>query len=427
LRCVKKTLRLRDSPVCYSRNGFRTVPIEETLARIDRVFLSTSFEVRVEKRSIAGTPFTPLLVHFLSPSGPDSDERYFGKGIGDAQQTASGVMEFFERFSSRVLGNELIIEAAYRDVKDRARDPREFVLAADSPYSPGRKIDWVWGYSLTEREPVLVPAILAFFPYTFDRPEKAFTAWDSNGLASGNCLEEAVLHGLLEVIERDARVIMEYNSLAMPDLELDGPLDPALSALLNDMEESRIACRLKDNTLDIPVPSIGAYLEGRSPKSSRVVGRGFSTGTHLHPEIAFSRALTEAIQLYPRSKNYREWMASSPISHLHREGKEGKRFSDIPDLSASSLRKNINICVRLLEIRGSEVIVVDLSLPEIEFPVVRVCATNLQPLIIPGCMRLSRRLFDVPVELGYREKPLQPADIKYRALCGYGAEPLKPA
>jgi len=65
------------------------------------------------------------------------------------------------------------------------------------------------------------------------------------------------------------------------------------------------------------------------------------------------------------------------------------------------------------------VIVVDLSLPETDFSVVRVIATKLQPVIVPGSPRFSQRLLRVPVDLGWREKAMEDKEIRFRHLCGY--------
>ncbi len=390
--------------------------VRDTLSRIEDVLLSTSIDIWVERRSVAGTRFVPLAVHFLNSDRPGGIETYFGKGLDDDQRTASAVMEFFEGLSSRMIGAENLVVSTFPDLGAEARDPREFVLAHDFSYRRDRVIEWVWGYSLTEREPVLVPANLVFFPYEVDDLGKAIAATDSNGLAAGNCLEEAVLHGLLEVVERDARMIMEYGAMTMPDLELDAALDPALARLVTDVGESRVKMAVKDDTLDIPIPTIGVFLDGMSKRRQ---GMSFASGAHPDPSVAVSRALTEAIQLYPRCRNYEDWIASGPRNHLYRPGQELRRLSDMRWIHGQDLRSVIESCVGLLRHNGSEVIVVDLTLPEIGFPVVRVLATGLQPLMTPSCLRISKRLLEVPAALSYSDKPAKASDVRFKSLCGF--------
>jgi thioglycine synthase len=408
-------IALQSRPVRYAQNGLRVANASETLARIKEVLLATPLEIRFERRWVPDTPFSAVLLHFSSREAT-ADEVYLGKGLDYDQCMVSAFMEFIERFCARITDKKMLIEARYKDVKVYARDPRQFVLPLDSSYKKDSKIDWVWGYSLTRREPVLVPANMVFLPYVTDRQEKNIAGSDSNGLASGNCIEEAILHGIMEVIERDARFIMEYNYIAMPDVEIDHLKDKGIARLLKNLGEARIDVTIKDITNNIPVPSIGVFLEGASDGKKAM---SYACGTYIHPEIALSRALTEALQLYPRCANYQEWLKSGPIDHLYRQGSRKVRLSAFAGASDTDLKENINRCVETLKKFDAEVIVVDISRPELSFSVVRICVTNLQPLMYAGNPRVSRRLCEVPVILGWRENTLKPEDIKFRQLPGY--------
>ena len=79
----------------------------------------------------------------------------------------------------------------------------------------------------------------------------------------------------------------------------------------------------------------------------------------------------------------------------------------------------IETCVEALSRVGSEVIVVDLSLPDIPFPTVRVLATGLQPLLHEGDMRFSRRFFEVPVILGHHCRSADPGRVRIWPIVGY--------
>jgi len=85
---------------------------------------------------------------------------------------------------------------------DVALSPAEVVA-----YHPARPVDWVSGYSVRRARPVWVPARHVFLGYDADAPYMYET---SNGVAVGACLEEAMLHALLEVIERDAFLMTWY-------------------------------------------------------------------------------------------------------------------------------------------------------------------------------------------------------------------------
>ena len=94
-------------------------------------------------------------------------------------------------------------------------------------------------------------------------------------------------------------------------------------------------------------------------------------------------------------------------------------MASLKNLARDGLKANIERCVAILEKIGSEVIVVDLSVPDIPFPVVRVLATGLQPIAHREHLRLSRRFFDVPVTLGLRREPIPRDQIEIWPLCGY--------
>jgi len=63
-----------------------------------------------------------------------------------------------------------------------------------------------------------------FHPYS--RKNQLFRT-NTNGLAVGNLFEEAILHGLMEVIERDSWSLFEHGTLKGRDLnigsEMNGP------------------------------------------------------------------------------------------------------------------------------------------------------------------------------------------------------------
>ncbi len=364
-------------------------------------------------RRSADDPVRAVLEH-LSPEGQEQDETYFGKGTSTGQSLVSSCMEFIERWCARVRPGDVLFEGVYDAAASGARDPREFCLAPVGGYHPSRPIDWAWGYSLSRSETVRVPANLVFFPYESDKKEK-YIAWtDSNGLAAGNTLEEAVLHGLLEVIERDAVMITEYNRLPMPDLVAESPT-PSVRRLIDSLEARDIRCSFKAAMTDLPFPVIAAFLRhARDPANCSL-----AFGCHLDPRIALARALTEAVQLLPPSINQEEWFRSGSAERYETPGTHALLLRELPDLSSADLKENIGTCLDILAKAGSEVIAVDLSLTDVPFPVVRIVATQLQPLIHPGDLRLSPRFLEVPVRLGYRDRPLDPGSVRIWPLVGY--------
>src|SRR5439155_14353391 len=109
------------------------------------------------------------------------------------------------------------------------------VVAVGRLPRPGGRLDlgerWRWheGCDLGAGEPILVPEQAVTLDTTFTSPPVFDIS--SNGLASGNVLVEAILHGLLEVIERDAEARWRRTG-ADRRIVLDTIDDPACRALV---------------------------------------------------------------------------------------------------------------------------------------------------------------------------------------------------
>jgi YcaO-like protein with predicted kinase domain len=392
----------------------RSVPAEQTLAEIERHFLASDLEVQFRMLGANKDQPARAFLKYLSPVGADKDELFFGKGVTAGQAVISACLEFIERQCAKLQPADLLIEATYAAVASDARDPRLFCLSPEAAFDSSQVIDWTWGYSLTDAKAVLVPANLVFFPYAADRQGK-YIAWnDSNGLAAGNNIEEAILHGLLEVIERDAVMIDEYNGLSRNSLAQEG-LSADVRRFLEFLAATGYSCSFKCAMTDLPIPVVSAFLKHAEDPTNCCA----AFGCDLNPQLAFSRALSEAVQLLPPSINQAEWLAAGAHERHAKLGPATMTVHDLKNLSMADLKENIEKCIAILNGIGSEVIVVDLSLPDIPFPAVRVLATGLQPLLHKNDMRLSRRFFEVPVKLGLRAQPLAPANITIWPLCGY--------
>lgn len=413
-RGLKREIDLRSRRVRYSSNGLRSVPLDKTLANIEKYLLAGDVEAQFVMVRRAADDTIRALLEYLSPQDETENKRYFGKGTSGGQVLASACMEFVERASAKMRREDYLLEAGYAEIASDACNPCLFSLSPEAAFVPAKKIEWVWGYSLTRSQPVLVPANLVFFPYEADQNEKIISWTDSNGLASGNNLEEAILHGILEVAERDAAVISEYNRLPQAEIRTEGfPVE--VLHLLERLAAREYACSFRAVPTDIPIPTVAAYLQKEKEPAKCCV----AFGCHLDPSLAVSRALTEAVQLLPPSINQEEWYRAGSAERYADAPSRKIPFDDMKNLASSDLKDNIEMCVALLKGIGSEVIVFDLSLPDIPFPAVRVLATGLQPYPHHGDMRLSPRFFEVPVKLGLQDEPRDPADVKIWPLCGY--------
>src|SRR6185369_1672128 len=125
------------------------------------------------------------------------------------------------------------VVGSYHDLADDALDPRDCGVYPDqvyaashvlTPFDPDRPIEWVWGYSLRDERPVLVPQRICY--YGSGSRAGAFVMECSNGCASGSSIEEAIMFGLLELVERDAFLIGWYGGIDLPEIDLTGSAGP---------------------------------------------------------------------------------------------------------------------------------------------------------------------------------------------------------
>lgn len=413
-RGIPREVILRSRLVRHSENGLRSVPLEKTLEEVERFFLTSGLEAQFHTLAHRAGRTSRAFLKSLSPSGPAGDQVFCGKGLTEGQAVASACLEFLERHCAGTRPEDVILEAPYERVAGDAIDPRLFILAQAAAFDAAREIDWVWGYSLTRCRHALVPANLVFCPYETSRSDRDIAWTDSNGLASGNNLEEAVLHGLLEVIERDAVMIGEYNRLPPAGITPAG-LPAECGPTLELLEKDGFLVDFLSVPTDLPFPLVAAFLRRDDDPADRSV----AFGCHLEPALAVSRALTEAIQVLPPSVNHDGWLRSGSPERYAASPASALAFNSLTTLASPDIKANIERCVAVLKKAGSEVIVVDLSLPDVPFPAVRVLATGLQPLLHEEDRRLSRRFFDVPVKLGFRDRPLEPAGVRIWPLCGY--------
>ncbi|MFJ7306078.1 YcaO-like family protein [Streptomyces sp. NPDC099088] len=208
-----------------------------------------------------------------------------------------------------------------------------------------------------------------------------FTA-SSNGLASGNTVEEAISHGVCELLERDALARVKGNWQGRLELQgIEGP--PAM--LLKAFSGAQVSVGVRDLSPLLGVPCFEAVIWSRS------LPFGFTgSGCHLDKNVALCRALTEAAQsrltliagsrddisssIYSRMALRRR--LQDPIERLaaparlwaHVPGPQvtKKHATDI-DLLAAAVRRRT----------GNDPLVVNLSRPDIGIPVVKVLAPGL--------------------------------------------------
>ena len=92
------------------------------------------------------------------------------------------------------------------------------------------------------------------------------------------------------------------------------------------------------------------------------------------------------------------------------------RIADVPDQSILSIGQRIRHMVTIFGDRGFDVVVFDLTTPDVAqagFKVMRTVIPGMQPLDIHHNLQHlgGRRLFDVPRQLGFTAQPSNASDL----------------
>lgn len=247
-------------------------------------------------------------------------------------------------------------------------------------------LSWVEGFELASARPIWVPEQAVTLDCVLGKKPPLFDL-SSNGLASGNCLVEAILHGACEVIERDAEARWRRDG-GQRRLMLDTVTDPGCVELLQRFTAAGVRVIVWDLTSDVGVPVIGcSILEDPDQPMWRPLGLYQGFGCHPAPEVALARALTEAAQTrltyiagarddffpfdYARATDRQllrliwEELSNTPY--------EPVLFAELPSLATADLGDDLSAVVdRLAACGNRQVIAVDLSRPDMNVPVVKV-------------------------------------------------------
>jgi len=318
----------------------------------------------------------------------DSTTFHTGKGASATQAQVSLTLESIERYSSefREEWSGRLVEGSYNALrKHRATlDPMSLILSQFSDYSPDAELHWVEGFDLANDEEILVPAREVYHP--FHRDEGLLYGSHTNGLASGNSIEEAVFHALTEVIERDAWSIAKYNyDYGDAVLIENSPGNGFLLDIVRRYEDAGLEIIARDITSDIGIPAVAAFSKDMRHGDTLPV-EGF--GAHTDPKVAMGRALMEMATTRAMFlvKNGPDGLRdSSPLYLTHDESTEDPRFAvrgvkSLADMEigySSDIAEDLKACIARLRERGLDrVIAVDLTRPETGVPTVRV--------VIPG-------------------------------------------
>lgn len=354
-----------------------------------------------------------------------------GKGVTAAAAEVGALCEAAERYSGSYHGDELHVRGSLRSLGEQAIHPnacqlfheRQFEArdewnATHSQYQfvPERftettVADWTPVWSLTRACHRLLPTALLYYGVPARRSVRMNA--DSNGNAAGTSLTDAVLQGLLEVVERDAVAIWWYNRSRVPAVDLDAFAEPWITELRNVYSGLNREMWVLDVTGDLDIPTMVAVSRRADSPFEDIM---FGFGAHVDPRIALRRALTELNQLMPTvvhanggegygcdDPDALRWWRSATVGNqpylLPDPARPARRPQEYGYAPCDDLSAEVHAVRDRLEERGMEVLVLDQTRPDVGLPVARVIVPGMRPFwarFAPG------RLYDIPVRLGWR-------------------------
>ncbi|MFI1929126.1 TOMM precursor leader peptide-binding protein [Streptomyces sp. NPDC020330] len=436
---------LESRPRCHAEGGGHRAVAPAVVWARHRGLVGPVTGVVAEVREAPGTPDglhhyvsgrnLALAGHDLANVRAGLRSHSGGKGTTPEEARLGALCEAVERYSATRQGDEAVVRETLRGLGDAALHPNASQLYADRqfrereawnarhagapfqlvppPFDPRSVAEWTPLWSLGSRRTRYLPTSMLYFGPGPDGRTRAPWA-DSNGNAAGSSLEDAVLQGLLEVVERDAVALWWYHRTRQPGVDLDAFDEPWLADARAAYARSGREVWALDLTADLGVPVVAA-VSRRTGRPADELGEGLALGfgAHTDPRVAVRRAVTELGQLLPPDTaaglracaegdaDLCAWWTGATLAeqpYLAPDPAERARTAAAWDVVAhDDLREEVRAVERLLAARGLETLVLDQTRPDIGLPVVKVVVPGMRHFwarFAPG------RLFDVPVELG---------------------------
>lgn len=354
-----------------------------------------------------------------------------GAGLTRKQAIMSACGEAIERYCSAILPSEPFIKGSYRQLKGNAVNPNKFAMYHDEQYrQPGfpytkftedTEVNWVWGFDLINNEPILVPASFVYLPYPKPADEPLIWHSVSTGMAAASSIEEAVLKGICEILERDAFSIVWFNELSMPlidfksepelfkfyqerihvpgvdyyllDITLDHPVPIVLGVLLDHQGGLIVAASCNYNLKDACIKTFIELSQGRIPwKQDIIMGADF-----------------QYREDYKNINDFHSRVNLFTLAHMKEKVKwlwgSSQKYVPISTDSNLGIKEKLNNILKSLDNKGFQVIAVDLTTED-----VRELGIHVVKVIIPGMTEITNdhnipriggeRIYKVPVDIG---------------------------
>ena len=403
-------MKLKSRIKGYKKGTHRTVHPEETLTRVEPKLPAAGVTQVLDITGLDRIGI-PVFICTRPTAEEGASSVYKGKGTTAEEARVSALMEAIERYSAEVGDRELLLDSYYGLSKDEnVLNPRELILPDYVRDVEDVRIPWVKGYDLMDDEEIYVPANAVFHPLPSRYDRVRLFRSNTNGLAGGNELEEAIFHGLAEVIERDAWSLVEITRNTGPNVRIEGG---EIRNLTDKFLNANVSVLIRDITSDVGVPTFAAVSDDDKLKDPTLLTIGM--GTHTDASVAITRAITEVAQSRltqihsargnAAATDLKKIMGYEWMQKQNKHWFEIAESEDFDSVQSSSLDTDDflddikHVMVRLKETGFERVVVVDLTKAEIGVPVVRVIVPGLEMYSVDGA-RMGRRCRNARKERG---------------------------
>ena len=369
----------------FRRGTHRVEPPEVTWRRIEPLFRRAGIT-----RIADVTSLDNLGVPVYQAVRPASRSVSVSQGKGATREAArvSAAMEALELWHAEDLSLLPRRQATLEEMRGENAIRREDLLWLDHTRRfDDAPLDWLAARSLTGGKDAWLPRRMIELDFSLPRQVAPLMFHrTSNGLASGNCPEEAALHALTELVERHALFVSKEDSEASERRVVVDPesVDGHCREILDRLRDAGAKTAIFDVTPRLGVPVF--FCEMTLPDLPRIWG---GSGCHPSPEVALSRALTEAAQSrLTYISGARDDLPEPPAvedvlkAHARFEAPTPeRRFEAIDDLSTATVGGDLERVIEILAAAGHEPYLVDLTRRSIGLPVARGFAPGLREAI----------------------------------------------
>jgi ribosomal protein S12 methylthiotransferase accessory factor len=191
-----------------------------------------------------------------------------GTDIDGERALFLAIAEGLERYSASTYRADQFVRASGADLGASALDLESIPACSQrelsSPFCPlslptkHEPIRWVRGISLLDGRLTYLPAVMVYLHVRPETPAERIWLPISTGCAAHETYEKALVHAILEVVERDAISLVWLQQLELPRIDIDDPaaVGPCWDRLLRRSHDLDYA--FFDATTDLGFPTVYA-------------------------------------------------------------------------------------------------------------------------------------------------------------------------